>query len=116
MKSDISAEVREVLPLKVLLVAPAPPPYGGMALQARKLETLLRGDGHHVSFFASNLAFPGWLRPLDRLRFQGSFWPLPGSFQAMGDSLLGGPEGGRLASLQVNPNSGDGRWAWWERA
>jgi len=51
----------------VLLVAPAPPPYGGMALQARLLEKLLKGDGNTVSFLQSNVPFPGWLGFLSRV-------------------------------------------------
>jgi glycosyltransferase involved in cell wall biosynthesis len=47
---------------RILLVAPSPPPYGGMALQARLLERLLRKDGQSVVFFASNFPLPGWLR------------------------------------------------------
>jgi L-malate glycosyltransferase len=38
-----------------------------MALQARRLEHLLRHDGHTVTFLATNLSFPTWLDPLDRL-------------------------------------------------
>jgi glycosyltransferase involved in cell wall biosynthesis len=49
-------------PLRILLVAPSPPPSGGMALQARLLERLLRRDGADVSFFASNFELPGGLR------------------------------------------------------
>ena len=52
----------------VLLVAPSPPPYGGMALQARMLDQLLRKDGHEVIFLPSNLPFPDRLRFLDALR------------------------------------------------
>jgi len=51
----------------VLLIAPAPPPYGGMALQARQLETLLRGDGVTVFFLPSNFAFPQWLKLVEGL-------------------------------------------------
>lgn len=54
--------------LRVLLVAPSPPPYGGMALQARRLERLLRLDGIAVVFLPSNVPFPRPLRFLDRLR------------------------------------------------
>jgi len=54
---------------RVLLVAPSPPPYGGMAIQARLLEELLRRDGHSVVFFPSNIPFPEWIRFLDRLRY-----------------------------------------------
>jgi len=42
--------------MKVLLIAPVPPPYGGMALQAQQLETLLRRDGIQVVRLASNFA------------------------------------------------------------
>jgi glycosyltransferase involved in cell wall biosynthesis len=52
---------------RVLVVAPAPPPYGGMALQARQLEKLLRADGIAVSLFPSNFALPGWLKFLEGL-------------------------------------------------
>ena len=52
---------------RILLVAPSPPPYGGMALQARLLERLLRADGHSVEFFASNFPVPGRLRFLERI-------------------------------------------------
>jgi len=55
-------------PSRVLLVAPAPPPYGGMALQARKLEELLRQDGHAVIFLPSNLPFPHRFRFLEAVR------------------------------------------------
>lgn len=54
--------VASTIQRRVLLVAPVPPPYGGMALQARLLERLLLSDGASVRFFASNFAFP---RPLE---------------------------------------------------
>lgn len=50
---------------RVLLVGPAPPPYGGMALQGQKLATLLRLDGFDLIFLASNLVFPAGLRAVD---------------------------------------------------
>lgn len=40
--------------MKILLLAPAAPPYGGMALQAAQLDQRLRQDGNSVDFFASN--------------------------------------------------------------
>lgn len=52
---------------RILLIAPSPPPYGGMALQARLLERLLRADGIPVTFVASNLPFPGGLRVAGRI-------------------------------------------------
>ncbi len=54
--------------MKVLLIAPAPPPYGGMALQAQQLERLLIGDGVTVLFLASNFSLPGPLGRLERVR------------------------------------------------
>jgi L-malate glycosyltransferase len=56
-------------PLRILLVAPSPPPYGGMAIQARLLEKFLRNDGHLVDFFPSNCSFPRWLRPLEQVGY-----------------------------------------------
>jgi glycosyltransferase involved in cell wall biosynthesis len=56
---------------RVLLVAPSPPPYGGMAIQARILENRLRADGVWVMFFASNLEFPPalqWVQGIPGLR------------------------------------------------
>ena len=53
--------------MRVLVIAPVPPPYGGMALQAQQLERLLRGDGVEVSTLASNFALPSALRVLDRV-------------------------------------------------
>lgn len=54
-------------PARVLLVAPSSPPYGGMALQARLLEELLRRDGQSVAFFASNFGLPRALEWVNRL-------------------------------------------------
>lgn len=56
-----------VPPRHVLLVAPSPPPYGGMALQARLLEELLVSDGHSVVFLSANPSLPRWLRWVDWL-------------------------------------------------
>ena len=52
----------------VLLVAPAPPPYGGMALQGRLLKRLLSEDGNDVTFFPTNFPLPGWLERIPVLR------------------------------------------------
>ena len=54
--------------MTILLVAPSPPPYGGMALQARLLERLLGQDGQTVLFSSSNLPLPAWLERLPGLR------------------------------------------------
>ena len=53
--------------MRVLLVAPAPPPYGGMALQAQQLEKLLRRDGVDVDVFPSNFPLPSGVRFLERV-------------------------------------------------
>ena len=51
----------------VLLIAPAPPPYGGMALQAGLVDKFLRRDGLSVILFPSNFSLPIWLGPLRRI-------------------------------------------------
>src|ERR1051325_3280740 len=51
----------------ILLVAPEPPPYGGMALQAQLLERLLARDGNSVLFLASNCSLGERVRFLERL-------------------------------------------------
>ena len=53
--------------MRVLLVAPVPPPYGGMALQARQLERLLTHDGVAVEVLASNFSLPSWLEAVERV-------------------------------------------------
>ena len=44
--------------MRILLVSPVAPPYGGMALQAAQLERLLRTDGNSVDLFPSNFPCP----------------------------------------------------------
>lgn len=46
---------------RILLVAPVPPPYGGMALQAGQLAQLLSDEGHPVNLFPSNFKCPSWI-------------------------------------------------------
>jgi glycosyltransferase involved in cell wall biosynthesis len=53
--------------VKVLIVAPVPPPYGGMALQAQQLEALLKRDGVDVETFATNFPLPTLVRGLERV-------------------------------------------------
>jgi glycosyltransferase involved in cell wall biosynthesis len=48
----------------ILLIAPVPPPYGGMALQAQLLASFLRRDGVTVLSLPANFALPRWLGPL----------------------------------------------------
>jgi glycosyltransferase involved in cell wall biosynthesis len=52
---------------RILLVAPAAPPYGGMALQAGQLGRMLRRDGNSVAFSPSNFPFPRGLRFFGRI-------------------------------------------------
>jgi glycosyltransferase involved in cell wall biosynthesis len=52
--------------LRVLIVAPVPPPYGGMALQALLLGRLLREEGVRVDLLGHNEQFCAALRFLER--------------------------------------------------
>jgi glycosyltransferase involved in cell wall biosynthesis len=52
----------------VLLIGPEPPPYGGMALQARLLHKLIERDGITATLLGSNAPFPARLRFLESLR------------------------------------------------
>jgi glycosyltransferase involved in cell wall biosynthesis len=54
--------------MRVLIVAPVAPPYGGMALQAAQVDRLLTGEGVAVTFLPSNAPLPASLHPLERLR------------------------------------------------
>lgn len=51
----------------VAIVAPLPPPYGGMAVQAQKLRNRLEKEAVRVIFIASNPAFPGILKWCERV-------------------------------------------------
>ena len=53
--------------MRVLLVAPSPPPNGGMALQARQIEGLLRREGLDAATLPSNFELPKVFRPLGRV-------------------------------------------------
>lgn len=52
---------------QVLLIGPASPPYGGMALQVGLLEKFLRRDGLTVLFLPSNFSLPKCLGSLSRI-------------------------------------------------
>src|SRR5438552_3505553 len=52
---------------RVLLVAPVPPPYGGMALQALLLQRMLRQDGLVADLMGHNQPFSSGLRFLERV-------------------------------------------------
>jgi glycosyltransferase involved in cell wall biosynthesis len=51
----------------VALVAPLPPPYGGMAVQAQKLRSRLEKEEVQVIFIASNPEFPRILKWCERI-------------------------------------------------
>ena len=53
---------------RLLLVAPFPPPPGGMAVQARALFDRLQAEGWRVSALPTNPPWPVPLRPLERVR------------------------------------------------
>src|ERR1700722_6888079 len=52
---------------RICIIAPVPPPYGGMSIQAQKLATRLRSEGFDVSLLAANPVFPKWLRFSERI-------------------------------------------------
>ena len=52
---------------KVWIVAPVPPPYGGMSLQAEKLAQKLAGEGFSVKVLPTNPLPPPGLRLLGRI-------------------------------------------------
>ena len=54
-------------PTKVLIIAPVPPPYGGMALQAGLLAKLLRQDGVGAEVLGYNRPFHPRLHFLERI-------------------------------------------------
>jgi L-malate glycosyltransferase len=57
-----------VLRRRILLIGPAIPPYGGMAIQGELMHDLMREEGVEARYLASNLPFPKGLGFLDRLR------------------------------------------------
>jgi glycosyltransferase involved in cell wall biosynthesis len=52
----------------IAIVSPFPSPYGGMAIQAQKLFTLLRNDGFKVIAIKTNADFPKGLLPLSEIK------------------------------------------------
>jgi glycosyltransferase involved in cell wall biosynthesis len=53
--------------VKVCIVGPVPPPYGGMSIQAQKLAARLDSGGVEVQLLSTNPTFPGMLRALERV-------------------------------------------------
>src|SRR4030042_3436941 len=52
----------------VAIVAPLPPPYGGMAVQAQKLRDRLHNEGIDIVFIPANPAFPGIMSVLEKVK------------------------------------------------
>lgn len=64
----VTMEIENVIIHKsVAIVAPLPPPYGGMAVQAQKLRDRLEREGVKVILLASNPSFPGIVRWCERV-------------------------------------------------
>ena len=61
------APLETVTGCRVLLVGPAAPPYGGVALQTAMLEGVLQREGAAVTFLASNPALSPKLRLCERI-------------------------------------------------
>ena len=53
--------------LRLAMVAPFPPPYGGMSLQAQKLVSRLRSEGMTVEMIPTNSSPPASLRFVERV-------------------------------------------------
>jgi len=53
--------------VRVCIVAPVPPPYGGMSIQAQKLATRLSSEGFEVTVLSTNPVFPRRLRFSERV-------------------------------------------------
>ncbi len=54
-------------PPQVWIVAPSPPPYGGMSVQAEKLTRKLASQGIAAELIPTNPALPGPLKALERI-------------------------------------------------
>lgn len=87
--------------LRIGLVGPLPPPFGGMANQTRQLAELLRGEGVTVSLVQTNAAYrPRWI---SRVRF------VRAGFRLLGFLLALWRQAGRSDLVHVMANSG---WSW----
>lgn len=87
--------------LTVGLIGPLPPPFGGMANQARQLYRLLEAEGVKVCFIQTNVDYPNrWIAKLKGVRALFRFLPyLLKVWKLAGDAQL----------IHVFSNSG---WSW----
>ncbi len=77
MKGSAKKDSMESPRKNIALVAPVPPPNGGMAMQAGKLAERLRAEGLSVSLIATNPDFPAalkWCAALPGVRTFIRFW------------------------------------------
>lgn len=87
--------------LRIVLVGPIPPPYGGMANQTQQLAELLRSEGQSVTLVPSNAPYsPCWVAGVPGLRAVFRLFPyLLRLWREIGSSQL----------VHVMANSG---WSW----
>lgn len=77
MKTVQVFDKKEFCCKRIALVAPVPPPNGGMAMQASKLADRLRADGLSVVLIATNPDFPAilrWCEAIPGVRTFVRFW------------------------------------------
>lgn len=87
--------------IRVALVGPLPPPYGGMANQTRQLAELLRGEGVAVEVIRVNTPYrPAWLEQLRGARALFRLLPYVAHLWAAA---------GRNDLFHIMANSG---WSW----
>lgn len=61
--------IKEKDKIRVCLIGPVPPPYGGMSVQTVQLEDLLRNEGLVTGILPVNFSFPKRLRFVDNLKY-----------------------------------------------
>lgn len=88
-------------PLRIGLVGPLPPPYGGMANQTRQLAELLTGEGLAVETLQVNAPYrPRWIRQIPLIRAAFRLLPYLRDLWQLA---------GRCDLLHIMANSG---WSW----
>lgn len=89
------------IPLRLGLVGPLPPPFGGMANQTRQLAKLLRGEGVTVEILQVNAPYhPAWIGKIPVLRAFARLIPYLKNLWHLA---------GRCDLLHIMANSG---WSW----
>lgn len=90
-----------VTPIKLLLVGPAPPPNGGMAMQTEQLGRLLECEGLQVVLLPTNAPYrPAWTAHVPGLRALARLFPYLWSIWRLA---------GRCDVIHLMANSG---WSW----